>query len=99
MAVACYWLLGEETNAERLHKHIENLPEPLASLNDPLPKAILAAYTARNTYLTDKNVPQKIVLRHCEIASQLLEDSLNYSSCKQQNGLGLVRKFFVHFRL
>ncbi|KAF2879791.1 hypothetical protein ILUMI_26383 [Ignelater luminosus] len=95
LAVACYWLLGEENNAERLHKHIENLPELLSLLNDPLPKAILAAYTARNTYLTNKNIPQKIILRQCEIAGQLLEDSLNYSSCKQQNGLGLMAQLLI----
>lgn len=96
LAVACYWLLGEESSAERLHKHIENLPELLLSSSDPLPKAVKAAYTARNTYLINgAKVPQKIILRQCEIASQLLEDSLNYSSCKQQNGLGLMAQLLI----
>ncbi|KAK5643835.1 hypothetical protein RI129_007680 [Pyrocoelia pectoralis] len=96
LAVAGYWLLGEENNAERLHQQIENLPKVLCDISDPLPKAVLAAYNARNTYLkSGNNIPQKVILRQCEVASQLLEDSLNYSSCKQQNNLGLMAQLLI----
>ncbi|KAK4887264.1 hypothetical protein RN001_003535 [Aquatica leii] len=96
LAVAGYWLLGEEQNAERLHQQIENIPEVLLGISDPLPKAVLASYTARNTYLkSGNNVPQRIILRQCELASQLLEDSLNYSSCKRQNNLGLMAQLLI----
>ncbi|KAF5285048.1 hypothetical protein FQR65_LT02361 [Abscondita terminalis] len=96
LAVAGYWLLGEENNAERLHQQIENIPDVLLGISDPLPKAVLAAYTARNTYLKNGNiVPHRIILRQCEMASQLLEDSLNYSSCKQQSNLGLMAQLLI----
>uniref|UniRef100_A0A1Y1MFB5 BHLH domain-containing protein n=1 Tax=Photinus pyralis TaxID=7054 RepID=A0A1Y1MFB5_PHOPY len=96
LAVACYWLLGEENNSERLHQQIENLPKVLYDLSDPLPKAVLAAYIARSTYLKGGNtIPKKVMLRRCEVASQLLEDSINYSSCKQQSNLGLMAQLLV----
>ena len=87
---ACHWLLGEE-KLDDLYKKVENVPESLLSLEDPLPKAILAAYMARKHYLTvGSSAPQKKILKQCDTASQLLTDSLTYSSCKPQDNLVLV---------
>lgn len=89
--MACYWLLQEEDKAEKLYKKLENVPEALYSLNDPLPKAILAAYMARRNYLImNLHTARKQIQRQCEYASQLLSDSLTYTSCKKEDSLILV---------
>ncbi|CAG9766585.1 unnamed protein product [Ceutorhynchus assimilis] len=96
VAIACYWLLQEEDKAEKLYKKLENVPEALTSLNDPLPKAIIAAYIARRDYLTmNLNISPKQVYRHCEYASQLLSDSLTYTSCKKEENLSLLSQMVV----
>lgn len=91
ISIACYWLLQEEGNAEKLYNKLENVPEALTSLNDPLPKAVLAAYMARRSYLTMSfRTSPKQIQQQCEYASQLLADSLTYSSCKKEDSLILV---------
>lgn len=91
VGVAAYWLLGEDNQAERLYARVEALPESLATLSDPLPRAVLAAFIARRTFLEkSKQFSHKYILRLCDIAGHLLEDSLTYSSCKQQSGMVLV---------
>ncbi|XP_019761748.2 sterol regulatory element-binding protein 1 isoform X2 [Dendroctonus ponderosae] len=96
ISIACYWLLQEEDNAAKLYKKLENVPEALTSLNDPLPKAVLAAYMARRRYLTMslKTSPKQIE-QQCEYASQLLADSLTYSSCKKEDSLILLSQLVV----
>lgn len=96
IAIACCWLLKEEDKAEKLYKKLENLPEVLGSLNDPLPKAILAAYVARRNYLTmNSRFPAKQIQAQCDYASQLLIDSLTYSSCKKEDNLILLSQLVV----
>ncbi|PSN41839.1 hypothetical protein C0J52_16229 [Blattella germanica] len=41
VGIAAYWLLGEETQAERLYPKVETLPECLNKLTDPLPRALV----------------------------------------------------------
>lgn len=98
VAVACNWLLGQENECESLYSKVENIPESLLSLNDPLPKAVVAAYMARKTYLMQgTKTTQKVIMYQCDIAGQLIEDSLTFNSCKQQNGLALVSLQFYYF--
>lgn len=97
MAVACNWLLGEESEIESLYSKVENIPESLLSLNDPLPKAVIASYKARKTYLSNSKPNAKIVMYHCDLAGKFVEDSLTFNSCKQQNNLALVSPFPVFF--
>lgn len=96
--VASHWLLGEES-LDDIYKKVENIPESLLCLEDPLPKAIFAVYVARKNYITvGATIPQKKILKQCDHASQLLMDSLTYSSCKPQDNLVLVSLLLDHFR-
>lgn len=99
LAVACNWLLGEDTTAENLYSKLENIPEVLHSVTDPLPKSVFAAFMARRTFISNRcQVSQKVILRQCAVASQLLNDSLTYNSCKQEQELVLVSlKKVIHF--
>jgi len=102
VAIACYWLLQEEDKAETLYRKLENIPEVLSSLNDPLPKAVLAAFMARRNYLTANNnqsTSKKRIQWQCDYASQFLADSLTYSSCKREDSLILVRKCVILLNL
>lgn len=89
LGTAAYWLLGEDNQAERLYARVEALPEALGKLNDPLPKAIIAAFRARRASLglgkprrASLNTSTKNILRMCNNAGQLLDDSLTLTSCK-----------------
>jgi sterol regulatory element-binding transcription factor 1 len=93
--VASHWLLGEES-LDDIYKKVENIPESLLCLEDPLPKAIFAVYVARKNYITvGATIPQKKILKQCDHASQLLMDSLTYSSCKPQDNLVLLAQLLV----
>ncbi|KAL1509606.1 hypothetical protein ABEB36_004316 [Hypothenemus hampei] len=96
ISIACYWLLQENEKAEKLYKKLENVPETLTSLNDPLPNAILAAYIARrNCLIVNGNVSSTEIQKQCNYASQLLADSLTYSSCKKEDSLILLSQLVV----
>lgn len=90
ISVACNWILGEDKEAECYYSKVENMPESLSNLNDPLPRAVLAAYTARKSYLSSTTIPLKTIYHQLEVASVLIEESLAYNSCKKQNNLVLV---------
>ncbi|XP_066150258.1 sterol regulatory element-binding protein 1 isoform X1 [Euwallacea fornicatus] len=96
VAIACYWLLQEEDKADKLYRKLENVPDALTSLNDPLPKAVVAAYMARRNYLSmNLTVTSKQIQKQCDYASQLLSDSLTYSSCKKEDSLILLSQLVV----
>lgn len=95
LAVACNWLLGEEDGIEALYSKVENIPENLLALNDPLPKAVIAAYKARKSYLTASKLSPKIISYHCDIAGKFIEDSLSFNSCKQRSNLALLTQLMV----
>lgn len=90
VAIACNWLLDEECS-EQMYKKIEMIPEPLATLNDPLPKAIVAAFVGRKSYIVHGPImtPSKII-KQLDYASHLLADSLTVTSCKPRDDLVLV---------
>ncbi|CAG2069353.1 unnamed protein product, partial [Timema podura] len=97
VGVAAYWLLGEDHQAERLYPRVETLPESLDSLNDPLPRALLAAFRARRACLeldrphkTGFSAGTKTILRLCNMAGQLLNDIVTCTSCKQPTHIDLV---------
>lgn len=91
VAVGCYWLLDDKDNAESMYSKFENVPEAFSSPGDPLPRAAYAAYIARRTYISDRaEVSDKFIMQLCNLASRLLDDSLTYNICKQQNDLILV---------
>jgi sterol regulatory element-binding transcription factor 1 len=91
VGIAAYWLLGEDSQAERLYARVETLLECLNEMTDPLPRAVLAAFRSRRASLNlshgGNNPSNKTILRWCNMAGQYLEDSLTYSSCKQTNSL------------
>lgn len=90
VAVGCNWLLGEENEAERLFSKVENMPKLLKTTSDPLARAVLAAFVARKSYLMNAHINRKAILHQLDSGSQLIEESLAYSSCGKQNNLVLV---------
>jgi hypothetical protein len=72
---------------------VETLPECLNKLTDPLPHAVLVAFRSRRASLNlsrhcpGNNPSNKAVLRLCNTAGQYLDDSLTFSSCKQDNSI------------
>nr|XP_023025078.1 sterol regulatory element-binding protein 1 [Leptinotarsa decemlineata] len=95
VSIACHWLMGDD-RSENLYKKIEMIPEPLAILNDPLPKAIVAAFVARNNYLNPHpSITPKKILLQCDYASHLLADSLTITSCKKKDDLVLLAQLLV----
>lgn len=92
ISVACYWLLGEDAAAERLYKRIEIINETLGTSDSPLPQAVVAAFIARRNYLNGTSA--RIVMQQSNCASQLLSDSLTFSSCKKRDNLVMVNKGF-----
>lgn len=96
VSIACHWLLADDTNLEPLYNKILFVPEALATLNDPLPKSIIAAFIARKNYIdSDVKADPRKILAQCDYASHLLADSLTYTSCKQKDNLVLVSRSFM----
>nr|CAD7573629.1 unnamed protein product [Timema californicum] len=102
VGVAAYWLLGEDHQAERLYPRVETLPESLDSLNDPLPRALLAAFRARRACLeldqphkAGFSAGTKTILRLCNMAGQLLSDIVTCTSCKQPTDIDLLAQLLV----
>lgn len=93
VAVACNWLLGDENEAERLFSKVENIPEILKTTTDPLARAVLAAFSARKSYLMNARISRKAIFLQLDAGSQLIEESLAYSSCRKQDNLVLVSFF------
>jgi sterol regulatory element-binding transcription factor 1 len=83
ITVAAYWLLGEDGQAEKLYTHIEKLPLELRE--DPLCRAILAAWNARRGLMHKLNVDIRQIYRDCNAASHYIEDSLTQNKCKSTN--------------
>lgn len=102
VAIACNWMLGDDNAAESLYSKLEYMPRAFqlqedvseyksGSLEDPLPKAVFAAYMAKKTYISNRtHVSKKVLFRQCNLASQLLSDSLTYNICREQNELVFV---------
>ena len=96
LAVACYWLLAEECKAEKLYFKVDNIPQSLLELDDPLPKAALAAFTAQRTNLRANSRNMRAAAFHqCNRASQLVDESLTYGNCRQHSSKALVSIFVI----
>ncbi|XP_018326934.1 sterol regulatory element-binding protein 1 [Agrilus planipennis] len=94
IAVIGYWLLGENEKAQHLQKNVENPPSALINCSNPLPRAALEAYYAKNNCLT-RNNSHKRILPQCDVAGRLLQDSLAYSSCLKENNLALMVQLVI----
>lgn len=86
-------MLGEDAEAERTYKKLEMVPEPLTSTDHPVPKTVITAYIARKNYLTEGG--HKKAMQKCELASQMLADSIAYSSCKKKDKMVTVSFFLL----
>lgn len=82
LSIAAHWLLGEDSEAERLYPHIENIPPEMAQGEDGLPKALFAAFHAKRALLSKPHYDSIRVFKNCNIGSQHLEDSLTTNICK-----------------
>jgi sterol regulatory element-binding transcription factor 1 len=47
LSIAAYWLLGEDNIAQKMYGFVEKWPVEFTELENSLPKALFAAYTAR----------------------------------------------------
>ncbi|CAA9999701.1 unnamed protein product [Nesidiocoris tenuis] len=72
VAVATYWTLGEDNNAESLYRSVESMPSPL--LNHPLAKAVFASFHMKRSFLTLNSL--KLTLNYASQASHHLIDSI-----------------------
>lgn len=102
MGVAAYWLLGEDAQAERLYTRVETLPDMLERLTDPLPRAVLAAFRSRRACIaltrnqrrsSSGQVNHQTILKLCDTAGQLLDESITFMSCQPPSSIVLVRYF------
>lgn len=92
VAVSAYWLLGDDVQAERLYARVDTLPDGLAQSDEPLGKAVLAAFRLRRSYLSPRStfVTVQSLLKMCDAASKLLLDSLTVDACHKPDSKTLV---------
>ncbi|XP_049791381.1 sterol regulatory element-binding protein 1 isoform X1 [Schistocerca nitens] len=104
IGVVAYWMLGEETQAERLYARVEAMPEILESLADPLPRAMLAAFRARRAALVHcssrspgrrARSSAQHALALCNTAGSLLDESLTYASCRPSDNTVLLAQLLI----
>lgn len=89
IAVAAYWILGDDAQAEQLYETIESVPKPIA--NDPLVKAVFAAFQCRKTIITSKgDYDSRSVLKSCDNVGKLLQESISVTECLQSDSRILV---------
>lgn len=95
LSIAAYWLLGEDSEAERLYLHIENLPLELAKGEDTLPKALFVAFQAKRALLNKPHYNSVHVFQICNAGSQYLEDSLTTNMCKRPMKLKMLAQLLA----
>lgn len=95
LSIAAHWLLGEDSEAERLYPHVENLPPELANSEDALPKALFAAFHAKRALLNKPHYDSIRVFKSCNVGSQYLEDSLTTNICKTPIRLKLLAQLLA----
>uniref|UniRef100_A0A1B6EGK4 BHLH domain-containing protein n=1 Tax=Clastoptera arizonana TaxID=38151 RepID=A0A1B6EGK4_9HEMI len=97
IAVSAYWLLGEDTQAERLYSRIDTFPEGLGQTGDPLGKAILAAFKLRRAFLSPRSNSGSIqaLTKMCDATSKLLLDSLTVDACHKPDTKTLLTQLLV----
>ena len=89
IAVAAYWILGDELQAEQLYATVEHVPEAIA--HDPLVKAVHAAFRCRKIIATsDDCYDIKSVLESCDKVGHLLQESISVVECVQSNHKDMV---------
>lgn len=91
LQVAAYWLLSDDTAAERLYSRVESPPHSSAS--EPLVAAILAGYKARKALLGRND--SQLVLSICHAASQQLQQSLTVDACHKPDTKVLVSIIYL----
>lgn len=89
IAVAAYWILGDDVQAEQLYSTVEQVPERIA--HDPLVRAIFAAFQCRKTVsLKTENYDVKYVLASCDNVGTLLQESISVVECLQSDHKSVV---------
>lgn len=94
IAVAAYWILGDDNQAEQLYDTIENIPDGIA--DDPLVVAIFAAYECRKAVVVsnnNSNIDGVTVLKSCDKVGKLLQESISVTDCLQSDTKPLVRLY------
>lgn len=95
LSIAAYWLLGEDSEAERLYLHIENLPPELVKGEDKLPTALFAAFQAKRALMNKPHYNSVNVFQNCNVGSQCLEDSLTTNICKRPMKLKMLAQLLA----
>uniref|UniRef100_A0A1Q3FNU2 Putative dna-binding protein n=1 Tax=Culex tarsalis TaxID=7177 RepID=A0A1Q3FNU2_CULTA len=94
-SIAAYWLLGEDSEAERLYPHVENIPPEMAKSEDTLPKALFAAFHAKRALLNKPHYNSVQVFKSCNIGSQYLEESFTTNICKRPIRLNMLAQLLA----
>ena len=92
IAVAAYWILGDDNQAEQLYDTIENIPELIA--NDPIVITVFAAYECRKSVVTSNNNTNSdvsVILKNCDRVGNLLQESISVTDCLKSDIKPLVR--------
>ncbi|KAL1379941.1 hypothetical protein pipiens_014548 [Culex pipiens pipiens] len=95
LSIAAHWLLGEDSEAERLYPHIENIPPEMSKSEDTLPKALFAAFNAKRSLLNKPHYDSVQVFKSCNLGSQYLEDSLTTNICKSPVRLNMLAQLLT----
>lgn len=96
IAIAAYWMLGDDTQAEQLYDTVENIPKQIAS--DALVKAIFSAYQCRKMIVVSKNdYDAKLILKSCDDVRKALQESISITECLQSDYKNVVIFYIVFF--
>ncbi|XP_070553769.1 sterol regulatory element-binding protein 1-like isoform X2 [Ptychodera flava] len=78
LSVAAHWLAGDDDAAMRHYGYIESIPKQVQDSEDPIGRAVLFAFKARQTLASESDTQNCISL--CDKAGALLRESINYPS-------------------
>jgi len=78
ITVAAHWLVGEDEAAERLYGSVESIPKQVQDCDDPIGKAVLLAFKARHSLITETS--SQNCISQCDKAGSFLKESINLGS-------------------
>ncbi|EDV19330.1 uncharacterized protein TRIADDRAFT_62233 [Trichoplax adhaerens] len=84
--VWAHWLKGDNNSANNYFKEVEEMPELMKQLKDPLYATITIAYRARQMVNSPENVPADC-FNLCNDAGQLIQESITSTSHHSNNKL------------
>ncbi|RZF43711.1 hypothetical protein LSTR_LSTR004224 [Laodelphax striatellus] len=94
IGVAAYWLLGDDSQAERMYSRVDALPT--GGHTNTLARAVLGAFRVRRAAASDaRRLQRSSVFKLCDSASELLHNSLSLSNCHKHDTKVLMAQLLV----